>query len=754
MGNEMVTQNITLDGNNNFNAFGSNGTWSNQSINYVSVGIDPGEDPNEANTLNVTLAGGEWRIRYLNFYNDIPFDYDVKLTDANDGVARRIERLQVSGAGDTAITLFNTRVKFLEVNDDRTLTLTLGAQYLDLMRSDGRLNVINAGSGDVGSMSLGGSQRASVNTINGGSGYINALNFGQGSTNTINNGGGFGSISSNGNSNTFTFLGGGDALSLGSGISNVKLTAGFYGSITSYSGTNTVTIGANAEVRSIGFSGGVDIVTVNGKLEQADLGGANDRFIVNAGGRVDGVNLGDGNNFFRASGNNVWTVTASSGNDTFQFSSGQTEQANAGGGNNTITVGSGYFLGTLRAYNGNDALTVTKGDIGSVLLGEGNNTVTMNGGQIDSFQANGNETISLLGDARILQLKMDQGVNRLTSQTGNIESIYAYNAKSTILLGQGGAQQIVLSGSAAAQEIRSVGWLGSLQVYTGNQVNVQATTVVTGTGGAGYIQTDKGNDRIITGVGGVDSINTYDGNDTIIVGAGGVRSLQTGIGNDILNLINGRADWIDTDDGNDAVTLGLGGARFVVLGNGNDTVSLTAMQPNFGVVIQGDAGSDTINLSRFTSGVTVSLSQNGTWQDFGLTGAGFFSIIDVENLIGTTKTDRLEGNASANNLLGGAGVDTLLGLAGGDRLIGGAGADVLTGGAGLDTFVFLPTDGIDKITDFVVGQDHIELRAANALADITFTQVGADVRLTFGALQILVEHQTVAAMQDQNNFLL
>lgn len=749
----MVTQNITLDGINNISAFGTNSTWSNQSINYVSVGIDPGEDPNEANTLNASLAGGEWRIRFLNFYNDGPFEYDVNLTDANDGVFRRIERLQVSGAGDTAITLFNTRVKFLEIFDDRTLNLTLGDQDLNFMRSDGRLNVVNIGTGSVNSMFLGGPDRASVNTINGGGGFINSLEFGQGSTNTIINGGNFGSIRSHGNSNTFTFLGGGDSLSLGSGISNVNLTAGFYGAITSYSGTNTVTIGASAEVRSIGFSGGVDIINVNGNLEQAALGGANDRFIVNAGGQVDGVNLGDGNNFFRTNGDHVWAVTAFSGNDTLQFTSGQTDHAYAGGGNNIITVGSGYFLGTLRANEGNDTLTVTNGDIGSVMLGEGNNAVTMNGGQINTLQANGNETISLLGDARILQLKMDQGVNLLTTQAGNVESIYAYNAQNTIRLGAGGAQQIVLSGSAAAQEIRSVGWLGSLQVYAGDQVNVQATTVVVGTGGAGYIQTSKGNDRITTGTGLVDSINTYDGNDTITVGVGGVRNLLTGIGNDILNLTNGSADWIDTSAGNDTVTLGVGGARFVAMGTGDDTISLAEMQPSANLIVQGDVGNDTANLSRFTNGVTVSLNLAGAAQNFGQVNAGSFSLIGIENLTGTAKADSLEGNVAANTLIGGAGADTLIGLAGNDRLIGGLGNDVLTGGAGLDTFVFLPTDNADRITDFTIGLDHIELRAANAVSDITFAQVGTSVRLTFGTLSILVENQTVATMQDQDNFL-
>ncbi len=45
----MVTRNITLDGVNNFTAFGTTSAWSGLNINYISVGIDPGEDPNEAN---------------------------------------------------------------------------------------------------------------------------------------------------------------------------------------------------------------------------------------------------------------------------------------------------------------------------------------------------------------------------------------------------------------------------------------------------------------------------------------------------------------------------------------------------------------------------------------------------------------------------------------------------------------------------------------------------------------------------------
>jgi Ca2+-binding RTX toxin-like protein len=57
-----------------------------------------------------------------------------------------------------------------------------------------------------------------------------------------------------------------------------------------------------------------------------------------------------------------------------------------------------------------------------------------------------------------------------------------------------------------------------------------------------------------------------------------------------------------------------------------------------------------------------------------------------------------------------------------DRIIGGSGSDVLTGGGLADTFVFntaLGADNIDRIRDFLVGVDKIELAAS------VFTAVAA-----------------------------
>ena len=58
---------------------------------------------------------------------------------------------------------------------------------------------------------------------------------------------------------------------------------------------------------------------------------------------------------------------------------------------------------------------------------------------------------------------------------------------------------------------------------------------------------------------------------------------------------------------------------------------------------------------------------------------------------------------------------TLVGTAGKDIIFATEGNDMLAGGAGADQFVFAPEyqyDLIaDEITDFAVGEDHIDLRA-------------------------------------------
>jgi hypothetical protein len=85
-----------------------------------------------------------------------------------------------------------------------------------------------------------------------------------------------------------------------------------------------------------------------------------------------------------------------------------------------------------------------------------------------------------------------------------------------------------------------------------------------------------------------------------------------------------------------------------------------------------------------------------------------------DTLSGTSGEDNLQGLGGNDTLFGYAGADHLQGGDGDDVLIGGSGADTLNGGAGADRFHFeLPGDGMDVISDFAAGTDHLSFDAGN-----------------------------------------
>ena len=98
-------------------------------------------------------------------------------------------------------------------------------------------------------------------------------------------------------------------------------------------------------------------------------------------------------------------------------------------------------------------------------------------------------------------------------------------------------------------------------------------------------------------------------------------------------------------------------------------------------------------------------------------------LANIENATGSNHDDVIKGNSAANTLNGldgndtingGGGNDTIDGGANDDKIIGGTGRDILTGGSGHDTFIFnhvadSPAGAFDTITDFVHGDDKIEL---------------------------------------------
>jgi Ca2+-binding RTX toxin-like protein len=123
------------------------------------------------------------------------------------------------------------------------------------------------------------------------------------------------------------------------------------------------------------------------------------------------------------------------------------------------------------------------------------------------------------------------------------------------------------------------------------------------------------------------------------------------------------------------------GADWLVGGAGNDTF-VQDIQTGVDTIL-GDAGTDTIDYSGATAGVTVQLSGYSTSG-----GATLATFSGIESAIGTAFNDALIGTAADNALAGGAGADWL---------VGGGGADVISGGDGDDRFVMAADAAIDTL---------------------------------------------------------
>lgn len=93
--------------------------------------------------------------------------------------------------------------------------------------------------------------------------------------------------------------------------------------------------------------------------------------------------------------------------------------------------------------------------------------------------------------------------------------------------------------------------------------------------------------------------------------------------------------------------------------------------------------------------------------------------------VGSGAADVLTGDARNNFLDGGAGDDRLSGGDGADILIDGAGNDTLTGGAGADIFLFTNLDGTERVTDFELGQDRLDLSALGWIRSVDQIQRSA-----------------------------
>lgn len=164
---------------------------------------------------------------------------------------------------------------------------------------------------------------------------------------------------------------------------------------------------------------------------------------------------------------------------------------------------------------------------------------------------------------------------------------------------------------------------------------------------------------------------------------------------------NAAADiFLSTETSSDGIPLNLSGNDVMNAGGGNDNIFMGGGNDT----AYGGTGTD-----RFDGGTGNDLLYGGKGND---------------TLLGGAQKDFLRGDGNNDLLDAGTGSDRLLGGTGNDTLIGGA-------GAGVDTFMFALGDGLDRINDFTLATDRIDLAPG---ATHSFTASGANSVLHYGTL--------------------
>jgi Ca2+-binding RTX toxin-like protein len=189
-------------------------------------------------------------------------------------------------------------------------------------------------------------------------------------------------------------------------------------------------------------------------------------------------------------------------------------------------------------------------------------------------------------------------------------------------------------------------------------------------------------------------------------------------------------DHIDLQAGADSFTLQLVSGATVDGGDGIDTLLVGSL---------GAGGQINVNLD---AALFDQISGNGTYTGFenldGAASSRSLSVVagtDTTSIVTGNLTDLIDAGAANTGVTINAngGTDTITGSdhndtinagSGADMIIAGGGADILTGGADADMFVFADGFGDDMITDFVIGQDNLDIAGVTNFDHMEVT--GAD----------------------------
>ncbi|REL30842.1 beta strand repeat-containing protein [Thalassotalea euphylliae] len=452
-----------------------------------------------------------------------------------------------------------------------------------------------------------------------------------------------------------------------------------------------------------GTATGFEVDTAFTGIEQATGSIYNDTITGNVGNNL--LNGGAGNDVLDGlAGNNF--LDGGSGNDQLTGGSGR-DELRGGIGNDQLNGGEG--LDRLFGGEGNDILS---GGLGNDLLdgGEGEDTASFQYSRVGvDINLLTNVTVGDVGDfSDFISIE-----NIIGSNFDDV--IYGDNLRNR-LFGEGGNDTIIgglerdeIDGGSGIDTASYIDALASVTVdlSTSRASGADGPDVlisienVTGSDFADTLVGDQHN-NVLTGGRHGDTLDGGDGEDTAnyAQASGGMDvNLSTGQsfgadGSDTLisieNLVGSEfSDNLTGDSGNNKL---LGGA-------GNDV-----LQGNLGDdLLIGGTGNDTARYADASDSVTVNLAA-GT-----ASGAdGNDTLLQIENVIGSSHDDTLIGNANNNRLLGGQGNDILAGQGGENLLNGGDGFDIAS----------YQMSGNAVLVDLLLGQANAEGTSNDTLVSI------------------------------------
>ena len=461
-----------------------------------------------------------------------------------------------------------------------------------------------------------------------------------------------------------------------------------------YTGTANATLTGNAGANIITGGTGSDVLIGGAGADQL-IGGAGTDYASYVNGAAVTLNFKTGVHIGDAAGDSFSSIEGfigSNGNDTFV---------------------SGSEAIQLYGENGTDAVDYST-SAAAVTVNLAAGTGVGGDAQGDTY----NSIEKVIGSAFADTLSSATGGHVLEGGAGN--DIYVVSNQGVV---------ITETASGGDDEIRTALTAYSMDTFA----NVERLTF-TGTGNA-----------TLTGNAGANIITGGTGND-ILIGGAGADQLVGGAGTDYASYANGAAVTLNFKTGvhsGDAAGDSFSGIEGYVGSGGNDTF----VSGSEAALLNGGAGTDTVDYSTSAAAVTVNLS-GGTGSGGDAQGDSY---ANIERVIGSALADTLTSSTTGHALEGGAGNDVyvignqgvnvieaagggddeirtalttfymdtyanverltftatgnatlfgnagdnvIIGGAGDDRLVGGAGADQLIGGAGTDTVSYQTSVGV------------------------------------------------------------